>query len=91
MKSLTKRKMKLLQVPILAACLIGTSCRTMPQQTAIPKPIPPTKPQIKMIKKDDGCYLSTQKATQLFIYIIELESYADKLEIQNKILRGEKL
>lgn len=43
-----------------------------------------------MIEKDGEHILTTHDATLLLIYIKELEAYADKLSLQNKILKGDK-
>ena len=43
-----------------------------------------------LIEKDGEHILTTHDATLLLIYIKELEAYADKLSLQNKILKGDK-
>lgn len=51
---------------------------------------PPTVPKIQMIEKDGGHWMTTQDVTLLLIYIKEMNAYTEKLELQNKTLRGDK-
>lgn len=91
MKGLTRKKTKLLQV-ILTTFLISilTACQTASTNLELPTLHRPALPKIQMIEKDGEHILTTHDATLLLIYIKELEAYADKLSLQNKILKGDK-
>ena len=49
----------------------------------------PALPQIQMIEKDGGHWITSHDATLLLIYIKELEAYAEKIELQNQTFRGD--